>query len=56
MLPAIMDRHGSFALYEIDPLTVAETVRILSMVLPTAQISVINDLAGLERCVTAELG
>jgi len=56
MLPAIMDRHRSFALYEIDPLTVAETVRILSMVLPTAQISVINDLAGLERCVTAELG
>ncbi|MBC8426701.1 peptide chain release factor N(5)-glutamine methyltransferase [bacterium] len=56
MLPGLMDASGSQALFEIDPLTAAGTAEILSSALPDARIQIVNDLAGLERCVTAELG
>ncbi len=55
MLPGMMDPQGSMALFEIDPLTAAGTAEILASALPTARITVVNDLAGLQRCVTAEI-
>jgi len=56
MLEPIMDASGSIALFEIDPLTYAGTVQALSEALPSARVRVELDLAGLERCVIAELG
>ena len=56
MLDAIMDASGSIALFEIDPLTCAGTIETLSQALPSASVRVELDLAGLERCVVAELG
>ncbi len=56
MLEPIMDVSGSIALFEIDPLTYAGTVEALSEALPSAGVRVELDLAGLERCVVAELG
>ena len=56
MLDAIMDASGSLALFEIDPLTCAGTIETLSQALPSASVRVELDLAGLERCVVAELG
>jgi release factor glutamine methyltransferase len=56
LLKAVMDPSGSIALFEIDPLTYAGTVEALSEALPGASVRVEKDLAGLERCVIAELG
>jgi len=56
MLEPIMDASGSIVLFEIDPLTYAGTVEALSEALPSASVRVELDLAGLERCVVAELG
>ena len=56
MLEPIMNASGSIALFEIDPLTYAGTVEALSEALPSASVRVELDLAGLERCVVAELG
>ncbi len=56
LLEAVMDPSGSMALFEIDPLTYAGTVEALSEALPGASVRVEMDLAGLERCVVAELG
>ncbi|MDP6822773.1 MAG: peptide chain release factor N(5)-glutamine methyltransferase [Dehalococcoidia bacterium] len=55
-LPELLDPTGSLALFEIDPLTAAGTVEILEAALPAARVTIVNDLAGLERCVTAEIG
>ncbi|MCX8250438.1 MAG: peptide chain release factor N(5)-glutamine methyltransferase [Dehalococcoidia bacterium] len=56
MLEPIMDASGSIVLFEIDPLTYVGAVEALSEALPSASIRVELDLAGLERCVVAELG
>jgi release factor glutamine methyltransferase len=56
MLELIMAPSGSIALFEIDPLTYAGTMEALSEALPSASVRVELDLAGLERCVVAELG
>ncbi len=56
MLEPIMDASGSIVLFEIDPLTYVGTVGALSEALPSASVRVELDLAGLERCVVAELG
>jgi len=55
-LPELMNPSASLALFEIDPLTAAETAAALKVALPGARVSIVNDLAGLERCVTAEIG
>lgn len=55
MLPDIMDPAASLALFEIDPLTAGGAVEAISDVLPYARVAVQHDLAGLERCVIAEL-
>lgn len=56
MMEPIMDASGSIVLFEIDPLTYVGTVEALSKALPSASVRVELDLAGLERCVVAELG
>jgi release factor glutamine methyltransferase len=55
MLEAVVDPSGCIALFEIDPLTFAGTADLLSEALPTASVRVEKDLAGLERCVVAEI-
>ena len=56
MLPSIMDAAGSIALLEVDPLTARGAIAAVAEALPRAAVRVERDLAGLERCVVAELG
>ena len=51
-LPRVLRRGGAVGL-EVDPSQVAETSHVLSGALPGAVVTVIRDLAGFERHVTA---
>jgi release factor glutamine methyltransferase len=53
-LPGALKASGSAAFIEIDPPVAAKCVAEAKAALPGAQVSVLTDLAGLERCLGVE--
>jgi release factor glutamine methyltransferase len=54
-LPGVLKASASAAFIEIDPPVAAKCVAEAKAALPGAQVSVLTDLAGLERCLVVEL-
>jgi hypothetical protein len=51
----VLKASASAAFIEIDPPVAAKCVAEAKAALPGAQVSVLTDLAGLERCLVVEL-